>query len=550
MKPVRIIGLSAFAVVIITLLGSCGSRTEEKRLSDIESYIDSRPDSALAAIRAIDTTALRGRAVKAKYSLLHAMALDKNYIDTADTRIVQPAVDWYSRHGSPEEKLKAWMYLGTEQYNGKQYNKAIVSFYKAIDSFDRISDNNILGVLYSKIADTYTKTMDYAQASSFIDKSLECFRSCGRKDQESLELLHKASNLAQRRLWDNASTCYKDILSITPLDPAIKGRASMDYGVFLLIKPNPDEGFASSLIESALDNGVSFGSVSQMYAYWYLLKSQGKDEESETYKRLAELQNDKDEYSVHYWEYRSALKSGKQDDAYRSLWSAMNAMDSIRMSNYVLSAANAQRSYLEQVETEKALRAQGQRRKNMIISLLCLVLGLVSAIIYLLYQKVLHKQREERERMTLAIENLENQILCINKANKQRTVFAFLGEIYEEAYLKKSSDCITADNLSKVIQSRIGDLKSDPEAQRSFEKLVDNKLDGLMSRFRKDCPDLSESDYRMSSYYFAGFDNTTVMIIMGISSLESTRSRKRYLRKKLSTKYGTLGDYYSSIIGS
>ena len=42
-KPVRIIGLSAFAVVIITLLGSCGSRTEEKRLSDIESYIDSRP---------------------------------------------------------------------------------------------------------------------------------------------------------------------------------------------------------------------------------------------------------------------------------------------------------------------------------------------------------------------------------------------------------------------------------------------------------------------------------------------------------------------------
>ena len=91
---------------IILLFGVLSCR--DVRLSDIESYIDDRPDSALAAIRAIDTTALRGRAVKAKYSLLHAMALDKNYIDTSDTRIVQPAVDWYSRHGSPEEKLKAY----------------------------------------------------------------------------------------------------------------------------------------------------------------------------------------------------------------------------------------------------------------------------------------------------------------------------------------------------------------------------------------------------------------------------------------------------------
>ena len=99
--------LRYFLLFIILLFGVLSCR--DVRLSDIESYIDSRPDSALAAIRQIDTTALRGRAVKAKYSLLHAMALDKNYIDTADTRIVQPAIDWYSRHGSPEEKLTAYL---------------------------------------------------------------------------------------------------------------------------------------------------------------------------------------------------------------------------------------------------------------------------------------------------------------------------------------------------------------------------------------------------------------------------------------------------------
>ena len=63
-------------LLIITILAigfySCDNHWLYQNLSDIESYIDSRPDSALAAIRQIDTTELRGRAAKAKYALLHA----------------------------------------------------------------------------------------------------------------------------------------------------------------------------------------------------------------------------------------------------------------------------------------------------------------------------------------------------------------------------------------------------------------------------------------------------------------------------------------------
>ena len=528
---------------------SCEEPGISGQLSSIESYIDTRPDSALVAIRQIDTTALRRRSTKAKYSLLHAIALDKNYIDTADTRVVQPAVDWYSRHGDPEEKLKAWMYLGTEQYNCEQYNKAIISFYRAIESLAGVKDNNLIGLLYSKVANTYTKTMDYAQASSFIEKSLDSFRSCGRKDQESLMLLHKASNLLQRRLWEEARDCYQDILSRNPMDPRIKRIAAMDYAVLLLTQPQPDEDLALSLMDNALKEGATFGSTSHLYAYIYLLKSRGRDKESEVYEKLASQEYEKDTYSSTYWKYRQELKSGNKDNAYRSLWTAMNVMDSIRMSSYELSAANAQRAYIEQTEAERILRAQDQRRKNIITSLLCLVLGLVSVVIYLLYQKALQKKKEEEERMSQVIENLENKIIDSNKTNRQRAVFAFLGEVYEDAYLRQSSGGIATENLSKAIQSKIGDLKSDSEAQRSFEELVDKKMDGIMSRLRKDCPDLSENDYRMSSYYFAGFDNTTVMIIMGIPSLEATRSRKRYLRKKMTSKYGAIGEYYSSIIG-
>ena len=43
------------AVAALFLLASCGRADITSRLSDIESYIDSRPDSALAAIMQIDT---------------------------------------------------------------------------------------------------------------------------------------------------------------------------------------------------------------------------------------------------------------------------------------------------------------------------------------------------------------------------------------------------------------------------------------------------------------------------------------------------------------
>ncbi|MBQ8060477.1 MAG: hypothetical protein IJ205_00830 [Bacteroidales bacterium] len=149
---------------------SCSSGKVMNNLCNIESFINDRPDSALNALRQIDTLTLRTKAEKAKYSLLHAMALDKNYIDTADTRIILPAVEYYGRHGSPEDRLKSMMYLGVEQYNAGLYNQAIVSFYQASEYAPKVEDQNLLGILYSRMADTYTMTRDYVQAEEYIDR--------------------------------------------------------------------------------------------------------------------------------------------------------------------------------------------------------------------------------------------------------------------------------------------------------------------------------------------------------------------------------------------
>lgn len=57
-----------FALILaLALLNSCASRQAAATLNDVETYIQARPDSALATIRAIDTTTLTTRSLRAHY---------------------------------------------------------------------------------------------------------------------------------------------------------------------------------------------------------------------------------------------------------------------------------------------------------------------------------------------------------------------------------------------------------------------------------------------------------------------------------------------------
>ncbi len=113
--------LYCFALsLVLLLLASCASRRTAATLDDVETYIQFSPDSALATIRAIDTTTLTTRSLRAHYALLYAMALDKNWIDTTDVGVVMPAVEYYAKHGTADPIVRGYYeyvdYLKSHNY--------------------------------------------------------------------------------------------------------------------------------------------------------------------------------------------------------------------------------------------------------------------------------------------------------------------------------------------------------------------------------------------------------------------------------------------------
>ena len=124
-----------WVLVIAFITGSVFSCTDnseaEKRLTSAEALMNQHPDSALAILQGIGRSSLSSDNGKARYALLMSQALDKNYIDTTTFDILQPAIDYYTDKGTPDEKLKTFYYQGRIYQNKGDEENAMLSFINA-----------------------------------------------------------------------------------------------------------------------------------------------------------------------------------------------------------------------------------------------------------------------------------------------------------------------------------------------------------------------------------------------------------------------------------
>ena len=127
----------------IICLASCNSHSPHwEAISQVESYIEERPDSALVVLEQIVPSELSSKEEKAKHALLYSMALDKNFVDKTDFEVLQPAIDYYEDNGSATDKLRTCYYQGRIYQNAGNDAMAMECFVNAI--YNGKESNDIL----------------------------------------------------------------------------------------------------------------------------------------------------------------------------------------------------------------------------------------------------------------------------------------------------------------------------------------------------------------------------------------------------------------------
>lgn len=135
----------------------CRHKTAAWNEMDIaENLIETHPDTALSILSAIDKSRLGDKEERARYALLMSMALDKNYIDTTSFAVLQPAIDYYLKHGTPDEKLRTLYYQACIYRNRGDDGNAMASCIEALN-LEGVTDTLVLartlvgqGALYDK----------------------------------------------------------------------------------------------------------------------------------------------------------------------------------------------------------------------------------------------------------------------------------------------------------------------------------------------------------------------------------------------------------------
>lgn len=178
----RITGL-IYIIILISSFGlSCckSERSAYNKMDVAENIINSRPDIALALLDSIKSKDITGKRTKARLALLRSMALDKNYVDTTTFDILQPAIDYYLKNGTSNEKLRTYYYQGRIYQNQGNYDAAMLSFMNALEFGPQVRDTLCLAnvlvaqgtILYRnyKFNEFITNNLNAAQLYGKINK--------------------------------------------------------------------------------------------------------------------------------------------------------------------------------------------------------------------------------------------------------------------------------------------------------------------------------------------------------------------------------------------
>ena len=180
------------------------------------------------------------REMKADHETLFN-AIDEYHIDSIDV-----AVKWYEKHGTADEKLKAYYYQSRTYLNAGDTEAAMESLVKAEAEIPEAEDNVTKGLVYLTMSQIYATISDMETAGSRVGSSKAFLRKTGDHDNYANALnlsagIHyaggetakaKACLDSVRLLWDDIgkiqkNACYILTMNMKEADGDRTGLAGM-----------------------------------------------------------------------------------------------------------------------------------------------------------------------------------------------------------------------------------------------------------------------------------------------------------------------------------
>lgn len=382
------------------ILIGCTQNAEvnESLLSQADTLVESRPDSALAILRRVAKPHKLTRKEQADYCLLLTQAEYKNYLPFTSDSLLTIAINYYQSVHDKELLGKAYYYKGCFYNEQKDYIQA-ATYYKRAETLLKQSDNNLmLALLYNALGHLNRKSDLEEDALQQFKKALYYSERCEKIYHIAMNLQEVAKMYLRLNKPDSAGIYFAQIAPYLPQckEPKMAtlfhniGVYNEDYGNLELA-----EKYIWESLELEKDTANRIGSY---YALARIYRTQGRINTSDSLWSVV-LDGVKD---IHRKSgiYRILFKqSVLEKDYVKAVFYAdeqMLCMDSVYRGSITREVAEVQAKY----DNEVLLREKAEERAKSLV-LLNIIFGIVavsSVLIYLLvYSHKKYRIKKEQE---------------------------------------------------------------------------------------------------------------------------------------------------------
>lgn len=496
MKTVSVV-LITIALVLFPGCKSLPGYRIARVMDDVETYINDRPDSALAVLRALDSTAVRGRGLRARYSLLHTMALDKCYEDITVPGLLEDATAWFSRHGSPDDRMKAYYYQGRIQQDKGYLKEAAIAYSQAESYADDAVDTHAKALLYGAFASIYDAVHNTQKELEYVEKELSIMKDSG-DPMYSSALGNLAMVYHTRKDWALADSLYQEAISHSGAYPHALAVYLSNYARMKLLHSEKDPQGALDLLNRKREISGGVLSPKEVGAYAYASDLLGNRKTADALIERMQTLPDASRSEVVSWLYRISLSRGDQTQAL----SFLREMRDVEYEEVVETLTDSVSQALQDYYVQKAQQERERKLKQRVWGLSIIVLLLLMAIILLLRERRLRLERDRLIYIRASLEqelreqgdctdafssDLSSRIESLRRQLQQERLDRLRKSGHYGYWLWMEQNSRSSDKeVVRALRKDLREICAIEKDHRALERRLDRELDGLYSKLRND----------------------------------------------------------------
>lgn len=521
-------------------IAAVGCTTDEAllaRIDEAERISDSLPSEAIAIMRSIDRDDIYGEADNARYALVYSEALYHNGTPVDCDSLTQPMMMYYLDDDNHDERVRALYQHALVAHAAGRNGEAMYALIEAERSFDKCHNLRCKGLIHRTKGEIYNEECMFNEALTSYQHSFDFFEEANLPSHSAYSKYLIGITLDKMREYDDAEENLRDVYNRAT---SLQDNQLLEYSAMALCNVYTQIGKYHEchrllpILQTSCDSLIKYNyhcnnAVLNAYDYDF----------DEAYRSLDSAYvinpaNDRlSKYRIS--KYLVTRYKGDIEDAHNQYLDIIARQDTLMLSVFNKPLLDAQLTIYRNELTQQEQIFKTRRLKTIIIVMM-LSFIVFALTIYIIYRRYKHRKQVEQY-----IEQISNLRLTINNVNAANTTALHVEKLYQKqladlnllcnTYYEHNNSSRQTTKVFEQVKANISAISNDQQRIAELESIVNYANNNVMVRLKDCCLSLTEREYKIILYTYAGFTPLAVCLFVDTDSLNLPKIKYKIRNK-------------------